>query len=61
MGAWRINMSDGIKAEPFSIGGILVWKIINLKDNSVIAQGPTVNDAVKKAIDNTEREEEIEE
>lgn len=54
-------MGDGIKAEPTYIGGILVWKIINLKDNSVIAQGPTVNDAMKKAIDNTEREEEIEE
>ena len=54
-------MGDGIKAEPTYIGGILVWKIINLKDNSVIAHGPTVNDAVKKAIDNTEREEEIEE
>lgn len=54
-------MGDGIKAEPTYIGGILVWKIINLRDKSVIAQGPTVNDAVKKAIDKTVGEEEMEE
>ncbi len=54
-------MSGGFKAEPSCIGGILTWKIINLRDKSVIAKGPTINDAVKNAIDKTEREEEMEE
>jgi len=40
-------MSDGIKAEPFFIGGILVWKITSLRDNHVVAEGPTINDAVR--------------
>lgn len=54
-------MSDGILAQPVNIGGVITWKIINLRDKSVIAKGSTINDAVKNAIDKTEREEEIEE
>lgn len=50
-------MSDGIKAEPSYIGGIIVWKIINLKTNEVIAEGPTINEAVRKIQPDVTREE----
>lgn len=56
-----INMSEGFKAEPSYIGGILVWKIISLKDHSVLAEGPTVNEAINNIVSDFYDEEAREE
>ena len=40
-------MNDGILAQPVNIGGLITWKIISLRDKSVIAKGPTINEAVR--------------
>ena len=40
-------MGDGILAQPVNIGGVITWKITSLRDNHVVAEGPTINDAVR--------------
>ena len=53
-------MSDGILAQPVNIGGLITWKITSLRDNHVVAEGPTINEAVRNIPEeNTGQEENI--
>ena len=40
-------MGDGILAQPVNIGGVITLKITSLRDNHIVAEGPTINDAVR--------------